>query len=37
LLDGAGFAEVWPHLAVLATLTLVFLSLAAVGFKWRVD
>lgn len=37
LLDGAGFAEVWPHLAVLATLALVFLSLAAVGFKWRAD
>ena len=37
MLDGAGFAQVLPHLGWLAAMTLLFLGLAAAGFRWRAD
>jgi ABC-2 type transport system permease protein len=37
MIDGAGIAEVWPHLAILAGMVLVFLVVSAAGFKWRVE
>ena len=37
MLEGAGFAEVLPQLAALATMTLVFLLLGAFWFRWRGD
>jgi ABC-type multidrug transport system permease subunit len=37
MIDGAGIAEVWPHLAILAGMVLVFLIVSAAGFKWRVE
>ena len=37
MIDGAGIAEVWPHLAILGGMVLVFLVVSAAGFKWRVE
>lgn len=37
MLDGAGIAELWPHLVTLAVMSLVFLGIGAIGFKWRSD
>jgi ABC-type multidrug transport system permease subunit len=37
MLDGAGFAQVWPQLGWLAAMTLLFLGIAAAGFRWRAD
>ena len=37
MLDGAGFAQVLPHLGWLAAMTLLFLGVAAAGFRWRAD
>lgn len=35
MLDGAGFAEVFPQLLVLGIMSAVFLALAAVLFRWE--
>lgn len=35
LIDGAGLADLWPHLAVLAGLSIVFLGLGAASFRWE--
>ncbi|MFA6505323.1 MAG: ABC transporter permease [Treponemataceae bacterium] len=35
MIDGAGILEIAPHLAVLAGLTVIFLSLSAFLFKWE--
>ena len=37
MLDGAGLAQVLPHLGWLAAMTLLFLGVAAAGFRWRAD
>jgi len=37
MIDGAGFAEVRTELLVLAGLTLVFLTIASLRFKWNED
>jgi ABC-2 type transport system permease protein len=37
MLDGAGFAAVLPQLAWLLVMTLLFLGIAAAGFRWRAD
>ncbi len=37
MLNGAGWAAIMPHLLVLAAMTVVFLSLAAVLFRWQKD
>ena len=37
MLDGAGIADVLPHLGRLAAMTLLFLGIAAAGFRWRAD
>jgi ABC-type multidrug transport system permease subunit len=37
MLDGAGLAAVLPQLGWLAAMTLVFLGIAATGFRWRAD
>ena len=37
MLDGAGFPQVLPHLGWLAAMTLLFLGVAAAGFRWRAD
>ncbi len=37
MLDGAGIAAVLPHLGWLAAMTLLFLGVAAAGFRWRAD
>ncbi len=37
MLDGAGFRDVLPELAWLAVMTLLFLGIAAAGFRWRAD
>jgi ABC-type multidrug transport system permease subunit len=37
MLDGAGLGEVWPALGVLAGMALLFLGIAAAGFRWRAD
>jgi len=37
LLDGAGFRQVLPQLGWLALMTLLFLAIAAAGFRWRPD
>ena len=34
-LDGAGLTDIWPNLAALAAMSLLFLSLGSVGFKWK--
>jgi len=37
MLDGAGFVEILPRLAALVAMTVVFLGIAAAGFRWRAD
>lgn len=37
MLDGAGLAQIAPHLLYLAGTTLVFLSVGAWSFRWRID
>ncbi len=37
MLDGAGLAQVWPQLGWLAVMTILFLAIAATGFRWRPD
>ena len=37
MLDGAGLAAVWPQLGILAGMALLFLGIAAAGFRWRAD
>ena len=37
MLDGAGIAGVLPNLAWLLLMTLLFLGIAAAGFRWRAD
>ncbi|HEU4516888.1 MAG TPA: ABC transporter permease [Steroidobacteraceae bacterium] len=37
MLDGAGFQQVLPHVGWLAAMTLLFLGIAAAGFRWRPD
>lgn len=37
MLDGAGLAGVLPQIGWLAAMTLVFLGIAAAGFRWRPD
>jgi ABC-type multidrug transport system permease subunit len=37
MLDGAGMPDVLPHLAWLAAMTMLFLGIAAAGFRWRAD
>jgi ABC-type multidrug transport system permease subunit len=37
MLDGAGLAEIWPHLAVLGGMTVLFLALGAAVFRWQMD
>jgi ABC-2 type transport system permease protein len=37
MLDGAGLAEVLPHVGWLSLMTLLFLAIAAAGFRWRAD
>jgi ABC-2 type transport system permease protein len=37
MLDGAGFATVLPRLCWLTAMTLLFLGIAAAGFRWRAD
>lgn len=37
MIDGAGFGEVGPHLAVLVGMGAVFMTAGALAFKWRVE
>ncbi len=37
MLDGAGWADILPQLGLLGAMTLVFLVIAATGFRWRAD
>jgi ABC-type multidrug transport system permease subunit len=37
MLDGAGLPEVWPQLGLLLVMAVVFLAIAATGFRWRAD
>jgi len=37
MLDGAGLVAVLPHLGWLVAMTLLFLGIAAAGFRWRAD
>ena len=37
MLDGAGLAQIAPHLLYLAATTLVFLAFGAWSFRWRID
>lgn len=37
MLDGAGVADILPRLAALAAMSLLFLGIAAAGFRWRAD
>jgi ABC-2 type transport system permease protein len=37
MLDGAGILDVLPRLAWLLVMTLLFLGIAATGFRWRAD
>lgn len=37
MLDGAGWAEVWYPVSVLAGLTVVLLAIGAAGFRWTQD
>ncbi len=37
MLDGAGLVDILPRLAALAAMTIVFLGIAAAGFRWRAD
>lgn len=35
MLDGAGILDIWPQLLALTAMTVLFLALGAVGFKWK--
>jgi ABC-type multidrug transport system permease subunit len=37
MLDGAGLVQVLPQLGFLAAMTVVFMGIAAAGFRWRAD
>jgi ABC-2 type transport system permease protein len=37
MLDGAGLVQVLPQLGFLAALTVMFMGIAAAGFRWRAD
>jgi ABC-2 type transport system permease protein len=37
MLDGAGIREVLPNIGWLAAMTVLFLAIAATGFRWRAD
>lgn len=37
MIDGSGWAGVWWHLVVLASMTLAFLGISAAGFRWRTE
>ncbi len=37
MLDGAGIGEILPQLSILAGMAVVFLAIAAAGFRWRAD
>jgi ABC-type multidrug transport system permease subunit len=37
MLDGAGFSQIAPQLGWLSAMTLLFLGIAAAGFRWRPD
>jgi ABC-type multidrug transport system permease subunit len=37
MLDGAGLFEVWPQIGLLLAMAVVFLTVAAAGFRWRSD
>ena len=37
MLDGAGFAQIYPQLAFLVGTSVVFLTLGALFFRWRAD
>ena len=37
MLDGAGIGDVLPNLGWLVAMTLLFLGIAATGFRWRAD
>jgi ABC-type multidrug transport system permease subunit len=37
MLDGAGLLQVLPQLGWLTAMTLLFLGVAAAGFRWRAD
>ncbi|HET7757915.1 MAG TPA: ABC transporter permease [Steroidobacteraceae bacterium] len=37
MLDGAGLAQILPHLLYLAAMTLVFLAFGAWSFRWRIE
>jgi ABC-type multidrug transport system permease subunit len=37
MLDGAGLGDVLPNLGWLVAMTLLFLGIAAAGFRWRAD
>jgi ABC-2 type transport system permease protein len=37
MLDGAGFAEIYPQLAFLVVTSALFLTLGALFFRWRAD
>ena len=37
MLDGAGLAQIGPHLLYLALMTLVFLAFGAWSFRWRIE
>ena len=37
MLDGAGLAQVAPHLLYLAATTVIFLAFGAWSFRWRID
>jgi len=37
MLDGAGLVQVLPQLGLLASMTALFMGIAAAGFRWRAD
>jgi ABC-type multidrug transport system permease subunit len=37
MLDGAGLAQIWPQIGWLGAMTILFLAIAATGFRWRPD
>ena len=37
MLDGAGFAQIYPQLAFLVVTSALFLTLGALFFRWRAD
>jgi ABC-type polysaccharide/polyol phosphate export permease len=37
MIDGAGLAQIAPHLLYLAATTLAFLAFGAWSFHWRID